>query len=522
MANVTNWCVLHRLKPQMVNKIKLCSIFGETSNEVLMITEDDRCWAFGTNRYGCLGLDHNRETPEPQMVNELCHKQVMDIAYGYKHVLALTANGDLYSWGNNTFGQLGNGTNIECFHPTLTGKRIVRISCGANYSQVLTQSGEVFSWGRNNYGQIGNGTHANQMVPIKVPGFDGQKISNVSCGSAHSLALTESGQVYGWGNNAFGQLGIGNNLHRNEPVKVDLKSISIKDMVCGLYHSLLLSITGDIYAFGFNDCGQLGTGNTESVNVAVKVSSQHKFVEIGSEFWCNISTGVTQNGFCYVWGECLNEDTISTPRETPFKTIHDIFAVMSKRKITYKPMNFTKRRERNRVIESLSKSFNDPFNSDLCFKVENKVIYVQKWFVKICCQYFDRMFSTDTKWSESESNEIVIKDYSYSVYYAFLKYIYTDLVEISVDEAIDLLDLADCYLEDELKQKCVQLIKNNLTVNTFCDIYLAAIRYKLIDFDKYCVAFAYNNLFEICKTKSFKTMDNNLCKNLLISVAELA
>ena len=206
-SNITNWPVLHKLKPQIVNKIKFCSIFGESGNEVLLVTEDDRVLAFGTNRYGCLGLGHNREVSEPQEVNELCFRQVVDIAYGYKHVIALTANGDIYSWGNNSFGQLGNGTTIENYRPILSGKRIVRICCGANYTLVLSQSGEVFSWGRNNYGQIGIASNHNQLTPTKVPGFNGQLISAISAGSAHSLALTESGQVYGWGNNAFGQLG---------------------------------------------------------------------------------------------------------------------------------------------------------------------------------------------------------------------------------------------------------------------------------------------------------------------------
>ena len=207
MSNITNWSVLHKLKPQVVNKIKFCSIFGDSGNEVLLVTDDDRVLAFGANRYGCLGLGHNQEVSEPQVIDELCFKQVVDIAYGYKHVVVLTGQGDIYSWGNNSFGQLGNGTTIENFRPHLSGKRIQKICCGANYTLVLSQSGEVFAWGRNNYGQIGTASNNNQLTPIKVNGFDGQRVASISAGSAHSLALTESGQVYGWGNNAFGQLG---------------------------------------------------------------------------------------------------------------------------------------------------------------------------------------------------------------------------------------------------------------------------------------------------------------------------
>jgi RCC1 and BTB domain-containing protein len=521
MANITNWFVLHKLKPQFVTKIKFICIFGETGNEVLIVTEEDKVYSFGNNKNGCLGLGHKNEIQEPTIVEELCNKQIVNIAYGFRHCIALSKSGDLYAWGNNSYGQLGNGTTIDNCRPSLSGKRIVDICCGANYCLVLNSSGEVYAFGRNNYGQIGIATNNNQLTPIKVLGFDNKKVVIISCGSSHSLVLTESGEVFGWGNNAFGQLGIGNNLHQSSPIKVNLKNnVFVKDIVCGLYHSLILSTNGDIYAFGFNDCGQLGNGNNESQNIPLKINNSNKFTEIATEFWSNISVAVSQNDYCFVWGECQNEEVINNPTETPFKSIHDIFAIHSKRKITYKPIYFEEKQTVNRVIESLSKSFNDPQNSDLKFKIENKYIYVQKWFIKICCKHFERMLSKN--WSENETNTIEIKEYSYSVYYAFLKYIYTDCVDIKPEETVDLLDLADCYLEDDLKQKCVDIIKNNITIENFCVSYLAAIKYKLNDFERYCIAFALNNLFDICKTQAFKRMDNSLCKNLLISVAEIA
>jgi RCC1 and BTB domain-containing protein len=128
------------------------------------------------------------------------------------------------------------------------------------------------------------------------------------------------------------------------------------------------------------------------------------------------------------------------------------------------------------------------------------------------------MFSND--WSENKTNEIEITDYSYDVYYAFLKYLYSGSVVIKPEEAIDLLDLANSYLEEELKEKCVNLMKNELKVENFCVIYSAAVEYESKELENFCVEFASNNLNNICKSDGFKQMDvNSMCK-LFIKCAE--
>ncbi len=117
----------------------------------------------------------------------------------------------------------------------------------------MINGGEVYAWGRNEFGQIGNersGGNECQLIPIKVIGFNDEKVKQVSCGLWHSMALTESRRVFSWGQNSNGQLG----QNKTDDIIVNIPSIvllsneiSIKKISCGRFHSLLLSRDGDIY-----------------------------------------------------------------------------------------------------------------------------------------------------------------------------------------------------------------------------------------------------------------------------------
>ena len=116
---------------------------------------------------------------------------------------------------------------------------------------VLNNKNELFGFGCNVDGQIGCGNNSDQLIPIKIMGFNNEKIVGISCGGAHTLALTESGNVFSWGWNSLGQLGINNKTNQNIPIKVNLSNgVIIKSISCGYEHSLLLSTDGEIYAFG--------------------------------------------------------------------------------------------------------------------------------------------------------------------------------------------------------------------------------------------------------------------------------
>ena len=518
------------MKPQFLSRIQSFIVFGENGTEVVLITKDDTVCSFGLNKFGCLGLGHKEEVLEPTEIVELRSKKVITLVHGAKHVIALTFNGEIFSWGDNNYGQLGNMNTFESLRPTLVGKHIESVQCGANHTLALTKSGQVFAWGRNNYGQIGIGNNTNQMIPTKVTELEPNYIVSIACGSSHSLALSSNQEIFSWGNNSFGQLGIGNCTHQTMPtlVKMPNKGLSIRSIACGTNHTMVLTTNGEIYAFGRNDCGQLGcpaVPASEGTCIPVKVNCTNRFKTIASNFDSNLSTALSQCGYCFVWGECANEDApMREPRETPLISIHDAFAVYSKRRNTPSLLivedELFHQKAINRIVDKLARSFNDPKISDLQFVIDDKPIYVHRSFLKISSKYFDRMLSET--WCQADTNQIVIHDYSYETYFAYLRYIYTDCIEVSLEEAVELLDLANCYLEDDLKLKCINIIRNNLTIENCCQLYQLALQYGLTEFEKYIVTFVFNNVFDVCRSTGFRSMSSDCCKCLLVSVSDIA
>jgi RCC1 and BTB domain-containing protein len=248
---------------------------------------------------------------EPQIANKLCDQQIIDFANGLYHCIARNSNRKVYCWGcNNVWGLLGIGSEDNHYHkpvlnPYLKDELVIEIRCGAYHSLVLASSGEVYAWGANYFGQIGNGCNKNQLTPIKLNGFNGERVVMISCGFVHSMALTECGHVYGWGYNGFGQLGIGNTVNSNEQKFVLVTDQSKcnylieKIISCGTHHSLLLSSDGYIYVFGRNQFGELGNQNEENELSPYKINSETKFIDI--------SIALSLKGIYYNWGQCEEE-----------------------------------------------------------------------------------------------------------------------------------------------------------------------------------------------------------------------
>lgn len=150
--SIANWYTLHKLKPQFLAQLKNFTIFGDNGSEALLLTNDNRMFAFGRNANGILGVGHKDPLlDEPEEVTVLSGKSVIGVYYGFKHVVALTEEGELFAWGDNSWGQLGVMNTFECLRPRLVGKQIIAVQCGANHTLALAQTGQVFAWGRNNY-----------------------------------------------------------------------------------------------------------------------------------------------------------------------------------------------------------------------------------------------------------------------------------------------------------------------------------------------------------------------------------
>ena len=185
----------------------------------------------------------------------------------------------------------------------------------------------------------------------------------------------------------------------------------------------------------------------------------------------------------------------------------------------------------NRALKTLFKGFNNPTNSDFKFKIKRQecdypnescptdeendgflYIYCHKWFVEENCDYLKKVF-TQLK-SIKESNEMEIKGYSYETYFHFIQYLYTDSIETKDIKLLDeLLLLSDMYSDEELKTRCVSLIKPLMNVENVCHIYSSAINIKSSDLEEYCFEFMSKNIKSIIETKGYEQMDPKIAKS---------
>jgi alpha-tubulin suppressor-like RCC1 family protein len=184
----------------------------------------------------------------------------------------------------------------------ISEEKIIDICCGDRHSILLTQRGKVYEYlVKDNERENSEKYIHFELKSFKNYSFENEKIVMISCGYWHSLALTESGRVFGWGDNSEEQLGV--DVRRlSEPIIIELNNLKIKKISCGLAHSLLLSCDRDIYAFDWNEFGEVGNGTRERQRFPIKLELNNKFIDITSHpyYWISMSQSI--DGIYYVWG----------------------------------------------------------------------------------------------------------------------------------------------------------------------------------------------------------------------------
>ena len=192
-------------------------------NHGLAINKTGELWSWGRGRFGRLG--HGSVSADKYRPTKINHpdsaKNWKEISGGGAHTLAITETGELYAWGNNHYGQLGDGITGDKNTPTRIGNAInwKKISAGNVHNLAITETGELYAWGGNDYGELGDGTTANKDRPAKIG--NAKKWKKISAGNLHSLAITETGELYAWGGNGYGQLGNGTTANKDRPIKIN-------------------------------------------------------------------------------------------------------------------------------------------------------------------------------------------------------------------------------------------------------------------------------------------------------------
>ena len=301
-------------------------------------------WTINPDRGSQLGNETTTITPPDNTSRGVRFNQVSgskndsSIPYGFS--LAVGSDGNAYAWGDNRFGQLGDGTTISRHTPVMVKKpdrktytdlpadfTYVQVSAGSYYSLALGSDGYAYAWGWNPYGQLGNnttsGNNANP-VPVRVrdpaspeDASKGLQAVQVSAGYSHSLAVGSDGYAYAWGYNEYGKLGNNNNHPSDVPVHVcdpadaskGLKAIQVS---AEWRHSLAIGSDGYAYAWGYNKNGQLGNNSTSGENanpVPVRVrdpaspedaSKGLQAIQISGGYSHSLAVG--SDGYAYAWG----------------------------------------------------------------------------------------------------------------------------------------------------------------------------------------------------------------------------
>ncbi|CAO2603980.1 E3 ISG15--protein ligase Herc6 [Lemmus lemmus] len=233
----------------------------------LLLFSNHRVYSCGDNSLGQLGQLGQKRKQNTEQIKALATLHVDLVSCGKEHSIAVCHKGRVFAWGAGSEGQLGIGECKEInLMPTkikaLDGIRIIQVSCGHYHSLALSEDGQVFSWGSNSQGQLGLGrTYSSQASPQRVKSLKGIPLAQVAAGGTHSFALSLMGTSYGWGNNSVGQLALSGKKAKvqiHKPFSIGaLKSLGVVYISCGYEHTAVLTKDGQVFTFGDSRSGQL-------------------------------------------------------------------------------------------------------------------------------------------------------------------------------------------------------------------------------------------------------------------------
>ncbi|KAG8134394.1 putative E3 ubiquitin-protein, partial [Naja naja] len=259
-------------------------------NHSVFLLEDGKVYTCGLNTKGQLG--HERQGGKPEQINALADQHIVHVACGELikklnqemilqvscgnwHCLALAADGQFFTWGQNNHGQLGLGKEFPSQDTpqrvrSLDGVPLSQVAAGGAHSFALSLSGAVFGWGKNTSGQLGLSDEKDRESPCHVKLLRTQKVVYISCGNDHTAVLTKNGGVFTFGAGSCGQLGHDSLNDEVNPRRVlELMGSEVSQIACGRQHTLaFVPSSGMIYAFGCGTKGQLGTGHICSFKYA--------------------------------------------------------------------------------------------------------------------------------------------------------------------------------------------------------------------------------------------------------------
>jgi alpha-tubulin suppressor-like RCC1 family protein len=302
--------------------IKLISL---ARDHTCAVASDDKAYCWGVDDLGQLGNNSTTNSSVPVAVNTtglLSGKTIKSISVsaGGWHTCVLASNDQVYCWGYNSSGQLGNNSTTNSSVPVavntagvLSGKTIKSISSGSDSVCAVASDDLAYCWGDNGNGQLGNNSTTDSSVPVAVNTagvLSGKTIRSISSGSTHTCVLASDDRVYCWGRNSYGELGNNSTTDSSVPVAVNTAGVlsgkTIKAVsTSGYLHTCVVASDDQAYCWGRNGYGQLGNNSTidSSIPVAVDITGllngkTIRLISSGNDHTCV----TTYDNKSYCWG----------------------------------------------------------------------------------------------------------------------------------------------------------------------------------------------------------------------------
>jgi len=256
----------------------------------LCISDNGDVYSFGQHTDGAHG--HEEEIVfTPKAIFGL--KNIVGIACGSHHTICLDFEGVAFSFGSNQFGQLGLNKEYDVLPYTHQPHKIdipvliTQISSGLQFTVCLSEDGDLYSFGKNDYGQLGiNSDIEYSDYPQKLELLKG--VDFVECGDSFAVCYTLNNSIFSWGFNFYGQLGTNDNNNQKKPIKASNWPKKIVDIRCGSWHTLVLTANGEVYSCGSNLFGELGriiSGKTNEEEYSPSVEKNTKFTRNQKNTW---------------------------------------------------------------------------------------------------------------------------------------------------------------------------------------------------------------------------------------------